>query len=102
MVDKGYRVTWFASSAPDLSAEETIDGIHIVRKYTRHTAWLMAWWWYRGFSKKETVDLIVDEAGGWPMMAPRFEKKIPIIFFTHHIGDAEFATYPRMIGQIAR
>lgn len=36
------------------------------------------------------IDVIVDEAGGWPLLSPLYEKNIPIFFFTHHIGDKEF------------
>lgn len=102
LVAKGYRVTWFASLAPGLNTEENIDGIHVIRKYTNHTIWIFAWRWYHSFRKQEHVDVIIDEAGGWPLLSPLYEKRIPIVFFAHHIGDKEFEAFGMVIGGIAK
>lgn len=79
-----------------------MDGIHVIRKYSEHTIWLSAWWWYRGFKRQNHIDLIVDEAGGWPLLSPLYEKKIPILFFAHHIGDKEFDAFPWIVGHLAK
>jgi glycosyltransferase involved in cell wall biosynthesis len=95
-------VTWFASSAAGHPEEEVIDGIRILRKYSQHTVWLMAWHWYRKFRKSNRPDLIIDEAGGWPLLSPWYEKHVPLLFFAHHVGDREFDAYPWIVGKLAK
>lgn len=63
---------------------------------------MFAWQWYRRFKNQERIDLIVDEAGGWPLLSPLYEKKIPILFFAHHIGDKEFDAFPWIIARTAK
>jgi len=58
--------------------------------------------WYKEFKRDNTIDIIIDEAGGWPLLSPLYEKHIPIYFFAHHIGDKEFDVYPWPIGTLAR
>lgn len=93
LVALGHEVTWFASSFTSAQKEEMIDGVRIIRKFTMHTIWMFAWKWYKDFSQKERVDIIIDEAGGWPLLSPLYAKDAPIIFFAHHIGDAEFERF---------
>jgi hypothetical protein len=56
-----------------------------VRKYSIHTIYFFAWSWYRNFIKKNPIDLIIDEAGGIPLLSPLYERNIPIYFLIHHI-----------------
>lgn len=98
----GYRVTWFTSSFAGAAPTTTYDGIEVIRKYSAHTIWLFAWFWYIGWKKKNTVDIIIDEAWGWPLLSPLYENSIPLFFFTHHIGDKEFDEYPFPIGALAK
>lgn len=94
MVD-GHRVTWLASGFEGAPPEETIDGIRVIRRYSIHTIYFFAWYWYRQFRKTHSVDVIIDEAGGIPLLSPLFEKKIPLYFFIHHIGEDEYrAAFP--------
>lgn len=102
LVENGYRVTWFASSAAGAPSEEVIDGIRIVRKHSQHTVWMFAWLWYRGFIKREKVDLVIDEAGGWPLLSPLFMASVPVLFFVHHVGDREFDAFPGVVGHVAK
>jgi glycosyltransferase involved in cell wall biosynthesis len=93
LVVRGHHVTWLASSFSQAKSEEIIDGIHVIRRYSMHTIWIFAWMWYKNFKKDNKIDIILDEAGGWPILSPLYEKKIPIFFFVHHIGDEEFQKY---------
>lgn len=102
LVRDGYRVTWFASSYPWAPESEDIDGIHIIRRYTAHTIWMRAHSWYKQFQRENHIDIIIDEAGGWPLLSPLYEKHISIYFFAHHIGDKEFDVYPWPIGTLAK
>ncbi|MBC7503434.1 glycosyltransferase family 4 protein, partial [Candidatus Gracilibacteria bacterium] len=102
LVELGHTVTWFASSFAGAAGEEYRDGIHIIRRYTNHTIWIFAWLWYKEYKKSNPIDIIIDEAGGWPLLSPLYEREIPIFFFVHHIGDREFDAFPTPIGQVAR
>lgn len=101
LVSRGHKVTWFASRFPGAKSEETLDGIDIIRRYHMHTIWIFASLWYKKFMAKNDIDAILDEAGGWPLLSPLFEKKIPIIFFIHHIWDHEFRGIP-LFGSFAK
>ena len=94
LVSRGHEVTWFASSFPGGEDEAIIDGIKIIRRYTQHTIWMGAWWWYRTYKKDHPIDIIIDEAGGWPLLSPLYEKDTPLFFFIHHIPEKEFDIVP--------
>ncbi len=102
LVKRWHTVTWLASSYSGALPTEMIDGIRAIRRYTNHTIWMLAWWWYRQYKKENKIDVIIDEAGGWPLLSPIYEKNIPIYFFVHHIWDREFDAFPTPIGQLAR
>lgn len=87
-----HTVTWLGSWFSWGKSEEIIDGIHIVRKYSINTIYFFAWKWYKSFIKNNPIDIIIDEAGGIPLLSPLYEKQIPIYFFIHHIGDHEYET----------
>lgn len=87
-----HKVTWFASNFSGWTENEIIDGIQVIRKYSINTIYFFAWKWYKNFKKANTIDLIIDEAGGIPLLSPLYEKKIPIYFFIHHIGEHEYET----------
>lgn len=98
---EGNKVTWFASWFKWGSEEEIIDEIHIIRKYSINTIYFFAWNWYGKFKKKNSVDIIIDEAGWIPLLSPLYEKKKPIFFFIHHIGEHEYETaFPFPINKI--
>ncbi len=97
-----HRVTWFASTFNGATPYAKKEGIEIIRKYSAHTVWMFAWYWYHSWKQSNPVDIIIDEAGGWPLLSPLFEYQVPISFFIHHIGDKEFDQYPFPIGTIAK
>jgi Glycosyltransferase Family 4 len=102
LASQGHQVTWFASAFSGADLEEKYEGIRIIRQYSNHTIWLFAWLWYRNYKKTNPVDIILDEAGGWPLLSPFFEKNIPIYFFIHHIGEKEFSAYPFPVSALSR
>jgi hypothetical protein len=56
-----------------------------VRKYSINTIYFFAWKWYKEFIKTHPVDIIIDEAGGIPLLSPLYAKNTPIYFLIHHI-----------------
>lgn len=92
LVKEWNQITWFASWFDNSEMEEEIDSIKIIRKYNINTIYFFARFWYKDFIKNNKVDIIIDEAGGIPLLSPLYEKNIPIYFFIHHIGEEEFKT----------
>lgn len=90
LISKWYEITWLSSSFKWALKEELIDWIKIVRIFNIYTIYFLAWTWYLSYIKKNKVDIIIDEAWWIPLFSPFFVKKIPIIFFTHHIWDKEW------------
>lgn len=97
-----HTVTWFASDFTWSVQEEVIDGIQIIRKYSNHTIWMLTWMWYKRYSAENTVDIIIDEAWGWPLLSPLYEKNKPIYFFAHHIAENEFNIAPYPLNRFIR
>lgn len=102
LIQLGHSVTWFASSFAWAIPEEEYKWIRIIRKYTNHTIWMLAWMWYKKYSKNTTIDIIIDEAWGWPLLSPLYEKKVPIYFFVHHIAENEFNIAPYPLNRVIR
>jgi len=83
-----YEVTQISSRSGDNPHEEIINGIHIIRIWTIHSIYFLFPWYYLWYIRWK-YDLIIDHAGGIPLLSPWYEHKIPIVFFIHHIGIKE-------------
>ncbi|MBI5123658.1 glycosyltransferase family 4 protein [Candidatus Roizmanbacteria bacterium] len=82
-VKSGYQVTWFTSHFPRAPAEETIEGVEIVRKGNQLTVFFLAPWYY--FFSGRKFDLVIDEIHGVPFFTPVYVKK-PKIAFIHEVA----------------
>lgn len=101
LVADGYKVSWLGSWFSWAKEQEQIEWVDIYRKYSINTIYFFAYFWYKKFIKNNHVDIIIDEAGGIPLLSPLYEKKIPIYFFIHHIGDHEYETaFPFPVNKI--
>ena len=85
-----HEVTWFASGYPWAQHQEQKEGITYIRQYHEYTISVCAPWWYRHYKKQHTVDVVIDEAGGFPMLSVLFAWDTPRYFFIHHVMDGEF------------
>lgn len=102
LVKLGHQVSWFAYSFPGASEKDSYDGIDIIRKFSLKSAYFLFPWWYKKHLQGK-FDVIIDEAGGLPLLSPWYEKKTPIVFFAHHIGDKERNyAYPRPLSSIGK
>ncbi len=71
-IKAGHAVTLFTSSFPGAKAEESIDGVQVIRQGGEIlSVQLKAWWWYN-FVKKEDFDLVVDHFHGLPFFTPLY------------------------------
>lgn len=89
-VEAGVRVTWFCARPTTLAAQETIDGIEIVRfggelsLYARAAARLAR--------TRGRYDAIVDCQNGIPFFSPAVAGALPVIQVVHHVHQDQFAT----------
>lgn len=89
LVSKGHKVTWFWYTFKWSKENEIIDQIQIIRKFNLYNSYFL----FKKYYKKSLdwkFDIIIDEAWWLPFLSVKFEKNIPIVFFTHHIWDKEW------------
>lgn len=95
-----HEVTWFWYKFNNSKEIEIIDWINIIRKFKLYNSYFLFPKYYKKYLAWK-YDVIIDEAWGLPFLSLKFEKKIPIIFFTHHIWDKEWDTsFPFPLNQI--
>ena len=58
LVRDGHTVTWFTRTYPKCKAEETIDGIRVVRRGNKYSVYIKAWQYYRALKRKP--DRVLD------------------------------------------
>jgi len=98
LASTGHEVTFVASSYPDAAAEETLDGMRVVRIGGLHWLWLRTFIYYMGKGRGR-YDVVVAEGFGGsrvPRLAPLYVKE-PVITEWHQIHRDLFAVqYPRV------
>lgn len=100
LVKKWHQVTWFWYNFKNALEKETIDWIEIIRKFSLYSSYFLFPSYYKKYLAWK-YDIIIDEAWGLPLLSPKFEKNIPIIFFAHHIWDKEWDyNYPFPLNKI--
>lgn len=82
-VSKGDKVTWFSAQYPGVASEETVDGIHYVRRGSHLTVFFYAVIYY--VLHRDSTDLIVDQVHGIPFFSIFYSKK-PIVLFLHEVA----------------
>lgn len=89
LINRGYTVTQLAPRFPGSTPTATIDGVHIIRKFSLYTIYFNARRWYL-FCMEKDRDAIIDHAGGIPLLSPLYARNKRIIFFIHHLGEQEW------------
>lgn len=92
LASKWYEVTQISTNSKNNLSSEIIDWIKIIRVFNIHYIYFIFWVYYI-IKLRGKYDIIIDHAGGIPMLTPWYEKKIPILFFVHHVGDKEWWEY---------
>jgi glycosyltransferase involved in cell wall biosynthesis len=77
LVERGHRVTWFASDFPGAARRERIDGIDVVRGGNAVTVRAHAFYLYRSL---RDVDIVVDEINTLPFFTPLYAR-VPVVAF---------------------
>jgi glycosyltransferase involved in cell wall biosynthesis len=79
----GHRVTLFCSSFPGAAAEETVDGIRIIRRGGRSTFNFIVPFYYLTRLRHENFDVVVDDINKIPFCTPLFVRR-PLVGLSHH------------------
>lgn len=84
IVKMGHHVTLACSTFPDAPAEETVNGIRVIRKGGRYLFNFRFLLEYLTRFRKEDFDIIVDDMNKIPFFTALYVKK-PIYGVTHHL-----------------
>jgi glycosyltransferase involved in cell wall biosynthesis len=76
-VKEGHSVTLFCSAVDGRPATEDFDGLHIIRRGTRHSVYREAKRFYRR-EGRGNFDLVVDEVNTRPFGAPKWVDDAPV------------------------
>lgn len=79
----GHAVTLFCSAYPGAAAEETIDGIRIIRRGSRNTFNFVVPFYYRTLLRKLRFDVVVDDVNKIPFYTPLYVRE-PLVGLSHH------------------
>jgi glycosyltransferase involved in cell wall biosynthesis/O-antigen/teichoic acid export membrane protein len=83
-VKEGHSVTLFCAVVDGRPATEDFDGLHIIRRGTRHGVYREAKRFYRR-EGRGNFDLVVDEVNTRPFGAPKWVDDVPVIALIHQV-----------------
>lgn len=99
LVERGARVTIFCAAHAAAPPEETVDGVHFVRRGSKLTVY------QEGFTalargRLGTVDLVVDVQNGLPFFT-RAATRAPVVVLVHHVHREQWpVVYPGLVGRV--
>lgn len=94
----GHSVTLFCSSYPGAAPEETIDGIHIIRRGGRNTFNFIVPLYYLFKLRYKDFDVVIDDINKIPFYTPLYVQR-PLVGLSHHFfGDSIFLEAGRIAG----
>lgn len=84
LVQRGDSVEWFSASFPGAPAEETLDGVRIVRAGRQ---WTVHWSAFRHYKGKlaQRFDVVVDEVNTIPFFTPLWSD-VPAVMFIFQLA----------------
>jgi len=81
---RGHEVTLFCSSYPGASPEETIEGLKIIRRGSRHDFNWLAPFYLRKIVKEQHYDILVEDINKIPFYTPLY-LNIPTLVVVPHL-----------------
>lgn len=79
----GHQVTLFCCAFPGAADEETIDGVHIVRRGSRSLFNFVVPWNYLCRFRHQGFDIVVDDINKIPFYTPLYVRR-PLVGLSHH------------------
>ncbi len=80
----GHQVTLFCAAYPGALTEESIDGVHVIRRGRQHTVHWEAYRYYRRCLRGR-CDVIIDEVNTIPFFAPFYARE-PVIMYSNQLA----------------
>lgn len=97
LVERGHRVTWFASNFRGAAAREVIDGIEVVRGGNALSVRVAA---YHHYATLKDVSVVVDEINTLPFFTPLYAR-VPVVAFVCQLArEVWFYEAPPVAAQI--
>ena len=96
---RGHEVFWFTYDFPGGAAEETIDGIRIIRGGGKFTSIRKAIAWYR---QQPRFDLVIDQHHGIPWYAPWWCRTNCVAYIHEVLGPIWKSFYPWPVSTFGR
>ncbi|MBI3005842.1 MAG: glycosyltransferase family 4 protein [Ignavibacteriales bacterium] len=81
---QGHSVTLYCSMFPGAKAEETIEGVRIIREGNRNLFNFYVPLRYRSRFRHEGYDIVIDDINKIPFCTPTFVKE-PVLALVHHL-----------------
>ncbi len=84
VAQRGHTVSLLCCEVPGRPEREVIDGIHIYRRGSRSLFNFVLPAFYREFTERNQVDIVVDDINKIPFFTPWFVNK-PLLAIAHHL-----------------
>lgn len=100
LIRDGHKVTWFCRKYKDCVEKETIDGIEVIRKGNKLTAYYQAWRYYQSLSPKP--DKVIDSVNTICWQTPLYiERERRIAYVNQLAREVFFYELPQPVASIA-
>ena len=90
LVRFGHRVTLLCSGWSGCSAEETVEGVHIVRRGNRYNFNLVVPRYVRRLARDDSYDLLIEDINKIPFYTPLYLDMTRLVVIPHLIGTSVF------------
>lgn len=90
LVARGHEVALFASTVAGRQAEETKDGVHVVRRGGRLGVYRAARRFWKDVGEGR-FDVVVDEINTRPFLTPRWVRGTPVVALIHQLANEIWA-----------
>ncbi len=98
LVSYGHDVTLFCSGWTDCVAEETISGVHIIRRGNRFNFNLVAPFYLRSLVKRQKFDLLVEDINKIPFYTPLYLDLKTLVVIPHLFATTVFQEINFVLG----
>jgi glycosyltransferase involved in cell wall biosynthesis len=98
LVTYGHEVTLFCSGWTDCLSEETIEGVHIIRRGNRFNFNLVAPWHLRSLVKRQTFDLLIEDINKIPFYTPLYLDLKTLVVIPHLFATTVFQEINFVLG----
>ena len=101
-VEEGHQVMLFAGNDGQSSRNETVDGVHVIRRGGFYFVYIWAALYYAVQLRRCDFDVIIDCQNGIPFFTPLYTRR-PVYCLMHHVHQEVFTrSLPVVLAWLAR